>query len=172
MISAFATNIKKIRTECNMTQAEFADSLSVTQAAISAYEKGDRSPSYDLLICISEKYNYSIDWLLGFSSHKKNDEKIESYSQFLEKLASLLSTRYLDIEDDHPIFPLNIEDCTQNSNTLDFGTTDTKVIKFLIEWNKMHNLLLSNTIDEDLYMLWLNKELKKYDEPLVECPFM
>ena len=42
--------IKKYRTSIKMTQAEFAERLGVTGAAVSAYENGIRQPSFGILV--------------------------------------------------------------------------------------------------------------------------
>lgn len=42
----------------------------MTKSVISAYEKGIRMPSYDILVHIAEIFNVSTDYLLGLE--KKN----------------------------------------------------------------------------------------------------
>ena len=57
MKQSFSTRIKKLRNSLNITQAELATELNTTQAALSAYERGDRTPSLEILITISKKKN-------------------------------------------------------------------------------------------------------------------
>ena len=59
--------IKHLRTARKMTQAEFAERISVTKSAVSAYENDTRLPSYDVLIQISRLFHVSVDYLLGCS---------------------------------------------------------------------------------------------------------
>lgn len=89
--------IRKYRTSLKMTQADFADRLDVTGAAISAYENGTRLPSYDVLVKIANILNVTTDELLGRSKLEKesldvteltNDQRrnlsemVEIYRQF------------------------------------------------------------------------------------------
>lgn len=57
--------IKRYRNSIKMTQADFADRLDVTGAAVSAYENGTRLPSYDVLVKIANILNVTTDELLG-----------------------------------------------------------------------------------------------------------
>ncbi len=51
-----------------MTQADFASRLGVTGAAVSAYETGNRLPSYEVLVKIANILGVSTDALLGRQS--------------------------------------------------------------------------------------------------------
>ena len=48
----------------DMTQADFAHQLGVSQSQLSKYERGLVAPSADVLIRIKEQFGKSIDWLL------------------------------------------------------------------------------------------------------------
>ena len=61
--------LKALRKRDNLTQEELAFELGVTKSVISAYERGKRMPSYDILIHLASMYDVSIDYLLGFE-HK------------------------------------------------------------------------------------------------------
>ena len=65
--NVLASRINKLRTISGLSQAAFGASIGTSQAALSAYEKGIRTPSLDILIDISKKYHVSIDWLSGLS---------------------------------------------------------------------------------------------------------
>jgi repressor LexA len=56
--------IKELRKSLNMSQIEFAKSLSVHQTAVSQWENGRTSPDIDIAKKISELYNVSLDYLL------------------------------------------------------------------------------------------------------------
>jgi len=64
-------NLKKFREDMGMTQKEFAASLNIKYTTYNGYEKGDRDPGGDFWRRVSEKYNISIDYLLGVSDTKK-----------------------------------------------------------------------------------------------------
>ena len=56
--------IKFLREELNMTQQELADKLEGAKSTIAMYEKGDRKPSLEVLVKLSEIFNCSIDYIL------------------------------------------------------------------------------------------------------------
>lgn len=79
--------IRMYRTSINMTQAEFAQRLGVTGASVSAYENGVRSPSFDVLIKISNILGISTDELLGRA--KKTEQTMDVSGLSEEQVASL-----------------------------------------------------------------------------------
>ena len=56
--------IKMLREELGMTQQELADKLEGAKSTIAMYEKGDRKPSLEVLVKLSEIFNCSIDYIL------------------------------------------------------------------------------------------------------------
>ena len=59
-------NIKKLRTERNMTQRELANALKVSTQAVSKWETERAYPDLSLLVAISKLFEVSIDQLFGF----------------------------------------------------------------------------------------------------------
>nr|DAK92460.1 MAG TPA: Repressor protein CI [Caudoviricetes sp.] len=57
--------IKEIRLVNNMKQADLADKLNVTQATVSGWESGRRTPDLETVRRIAELFDCSIDELLG-----------------------------------------------------------------------------------------------------------
>jgi len=66
----FGKRIRVIRLEKELSQEEFGEMLGVTLHTISKLEKGQRSPSVELLYTICKEFNVSSDDLLGL---KDND---------------------------------------------------------------------------------------------------
>lgn len=62
--------IKQLRKEHNLTQNQFASLFGVYDSTISQYENGKREPEYNTVIKIANKFNVSIDWLLGRVENK------------------------------------------------------------------------------------------------------
>lgn len=60
--------MREYRRSIKMTQADFASRLGVTGAAVSAYETGNRLPSYEVLVKIANILGVSTDALLGRQS--------------------------------------------------------------------------------------------------------
>ena len=69
----FGNNLKTLRLQNGLTQAQVAQNLGVTKSVISAYETGLRLPSYDILINISKIFRVSTDYLLGLENIRELD---------------------------------------------------------------------------------------------------
>jgi transcriptional regulator with XRE-family HTH domain len=69
----FGNNLKTLRLQNGLTQAQVAQKLGVTKSVISAYETGLRLPSYDILINISKIFKVSTDYLLGLENIRELD---------------------------------------------------------------------------------------------------
>lgn len=166
----FAIRIRELRESLNQTQAEFSEKINVAQAALSTYEKGTRKPTLDTLIIISKAFNVSLDWLCGFSEYRSIKPEFTTYSDLFRALVDICSVQYQDHYNDEKGSVL-IVNPGRISETTEFLTNDGNFQKFFTEWRKMHDLLLSDTIDFELYDLWLKKELSKYNRPINGIPF-
>ena len=58
-------NIKEIRVRKNLTQLQVANALGVSSVVYSRYETGNRQPSVDALIRLSDLFGVTVDYLLG-----------------------------------------------------------------------------------------------------------
>lgn len=81
-------NLKKLRKSLNMTQAEFAETLGFPQTTYAGYEKGTSDPRSDFWIAVADKYDVSIDWLMGFTDDPKRS-KFATPSSLDRKYAAL-----------------------------------------------------------------------------------
>ena len=147
--NVLASRINKLRTISGLSQAAFGASIGTSQAALSAYEKGIRTPSLDILIDISKKYHVSIDWLSGLSDIP-NSAQIKTYADLIKSIVLLNDNNHLDI-------------------TLDRDSAisaDKTLIEFFKEWNEMRTLREDLENGDRLYNLWLNDAIKRYDIPL------
>ena len=57
--------LKNLREDKDLTQADVAKLLFITQQQYSLYENGYREISVSMLIKLAEYYNVSIDYILG-----------------------------------------------------------------------------------------------------------
>ena len=57
--------LKELRDRVGYTQAKMAEAIGCLQTTYQRYESGDRTPSYDVLLRISDEFNVSVDYLLG-----------------------------------------------------------------------------------------------------------
>ena len=63
----FAQRIKELRLKNDLTQKDLSDFLVVTPKTVSFYELGQRMPPANVLMTIAEKFNVSVDYLLGLT---------------------------------------------------------------------------------------------------------
>ena len=83
-----------LRSNFNMNQTEFADKIGVTQSTLSSYEKGNATPSLDVLISIATNFNVSTDWLLDLSKSEVNISSVADVANFFFQLNELNEIRY------------------------------------------------------------------------------
>lgn len=61
----FASQLKKLLQETNVSQVQFAEELGITRARLNHYTTGRSEPDYALLVRIADKLNVTTDFLLG-----------------------------------------------------------------------------------------------------------
>ena len=59
------TKLRMERARMKLTQAQVAEAIGTTSAAICLYEQGERVPTLQTLTEIASFYNVSIDYLVG-----------------------------------------------------------------------------------------------------------
>lgn len=78
----FSERLKTLRTTNRLSQRELADRIGVGKSQISYYENGERFPSVDVLIKLSDVFRVTTNYLLSISREKiinlsdLNDEDI------------------------------------------------------------------------------------------------
>lgn len=162
-ISLLPSRIKEIRTNMGLTQKEFAVFINVSTVSVSSYETEAKSPSLDMLINIASKCNVSLDWLCGLSSIKSNLGKITTYPDLFRLFITILDTRYNEKPTSPIIDIINVD----TENVVLTLHEDPNIQSFFSEWCKIFELHCKGTIDDELYQLWIDKELKKYEGHLI-----
>lgn len=66
----FSIRFKEQRKKYNYTTIELGDILGVSNALISQYENGKKFPTIDMLWCICDLFNVSIDYIVGRSNEE------------------------------------------------------------------------------------------------------
>lgn len=69
--------IKMLREDLGMTQQDLADKIEGAKSSVAMYEKGDRKPSLEVLVKLSEIFNCSIDYLLGKSDIRNSENNAD-----------------------------------------------------------------------------------------------
>lgn len=70
--------IKQLREENNWTQLELSQKMNCAMSSIAMYEKGDRKPSLEVLVKLSEIFNCSIDYILCKTDIRNPGEQIDN----------------------------------------------------------------------------------------------
>lgn len=68
MIENLGERLRDLRINQNITQTDLAKRIGVTNALISAIEKGERSPSLEKLMKLASQFKVSTDYLLGMKT--------------------------------------------------------------------------------------------------------
>lgn len=77
-------NIKELRIEKGLTQAQFAEKIGVSQGAVYFWEKGINEPTAGYLVKMAQIFGISVDELLSYECEKEgglseNEKKISRY---------------------------------------------------------------------------------------------
>ncbi len=144
MIDKFSSRIKELRKNSNQTQSQFADFIGTTQGALSGYENGDRTPSYEILVAIAQKCNVSIDWLCGLSDNMTFDNRITTYKDIFRLFITVLDARYENKE----TIPI-IDTIDTETSAVSLTLHDDKNFQdFFSKWCDIFKLHCEGTIDE------------------------
>lgn len=162
-LQIFSERIKELRTSLNMTQKDFAAELGITASALSAYEKNSINPSISIAKRIAEKYHISLDWLCGLSDRKSANKVFKTYTDIIDVFFDIMNIGNLNV------YPTKVYECdyTGFKQTMwGISFTDPELQEFLKDWKKMRQLYVTKTIDNEVYSLWIEKTIKKYDFPI------
>jgi transcriptional regulator with XRE-family HTH domain len=72
--TAVGRRIRELR-GFDMTQAEFARRVGVTQGHLSRLERGEKEPGAGVVLAISQEFERSVDWLLTGKTHTEPKKK-------------------------------------------------------------------------------------------------
>lgn len=81
--NTLGSRIKELRQSLSLSQAELAQQLHCTQAALSQYESGSREPGLQDLVKIATALQTSTDYLLGLTHIKSIDADIKKIGDYL-----------------------------------------------------------------------------------------
>jgi transcriptional regulator with XRE-family HTH domain len=106
-----------------MSQAQFAESIHIPTNTYSNYEKRVREPDSDFWIAVAEKYNVSIDYLMGFTDDPKRS-KYATPSKLDQKYAALddYGRRIVDLVIDAETDRVKAQAAQAETPVIDLGT--------------------------------------------------
>lgn len=96
MRDELATRLRALREKQREKQSSVASSIGITESTLSAYEKGTRKPSFDVLLKLAKYYSVSIDYLVG---NEYENESVFSHlhgwqREFVTEVANLLVNKF------------------------------------------------------------------------------
>ena len=96
MRDELATRLRALREKQREKQSSVAASIGITESTLSAYEKGTRKPSFDVLLKIAQYYNVSIDYLVGneYENQSAFSQLHGWQREFVTEVANLLVNKF------------------------------------------------------------------------------
>lgn len=92
----FGNKLKSLRKELNLTQEQLAKRIGVAKSVVSYYESGERYPSYDVLVKLTNVFHVTTDYLLDIE--KKHTLDVSDLSpediQVLQTVANALRRKH------------------------------------------------------------------------------
>lgn len=107
-MSIFAERISILMDKHNLNQSQLAKKADITEAAMSNYVKGVRTPNSEVLLRIAKVLDTSTDYLLGKTNADPSNENLTIIQRNLDKLdpeqlkkaENILKSVFDDIWDD------------------------------------------------------------------------
>lgn len=155
------TKLKEIRETTGMNKKEFAQYLGLKYTTYNNYETEAREPASDFLILVSEKFDVSIDYLLGLREECKI---LHSYQLYAEEYAYIKKYRDLDDHGKEMVdFTLKKEwerstyENKSNNNIVEYATSSDDNLST----KAAHNDYLDNPEEQEK----INRDMEKLRRP-------
>ncbi len=81
---SLAQNISRLRKESGMTQERLAETLGVSFAAVSKWERGAATPELGLIVEMADRFGVSVDALLGYEAGRNSQAAVVERLKDLE----------------------------------------------------------------------------------------
>ena len=159
----FGQRLRELRLQHKLTQKELADKLGLGVSSVVLYEKSKKAPPLDTAIKTAMFFQVSLDWLCGLAENTETTA-LKTYDNVIRALVRLDELIKADVGR-YKIAPLSIisfdGEVFDSYDRYVFGITfpDGKLDKFLESWQNMKNLLDTGTISQELYDIWLDKQI-------------
>ena len=154
--SSFAERLKKIRIDNGISQNELSNYLGITSSSLSYYENGLRTPPITILSKLTNRFNVSVNWLLGLE--EPEDTELKTYADMIKLLISLL--------DYSNIWKIELKNLDRPFDNVFFDgikTEDRNITRFLREYKQMLEIVNNVSTPTDLFKTWLDSRVKTYE---------
>lgn len=157
IVSNFASNLKNLRLNNNLTQQELGNKLNISKQVISNYENNKRIPDLYTIIKISNFFNCSIDSLIYSNTIIDIDKLISlNNSVDINSIDDLL--KELNRLNDISSKIINLLNTSKKNNLIEFSKELST-----FEQNKIAKIEYLNSIDIDFYE---NNNIKIFNSPV------
>lgn len=95
-MSDTANRLRQLRESTGLNQKDFAASIGLKHTTYNGYETGKHKPKSDILVIIADKYNVTVDYLLGNSNRPTPISESEPISPERKALLDAIK----DLDDD------------------------------------------------------------------------
>lgn len=168
------SKIHLLRTNLNINQTLFAEKIGITQSTLSSYEKGNATPSIEVLLAIATEFHVSVDWLLGVSKSEIKISSVADVANFIFQMNDLNEIRYeLEINDHLP----NDLETEENKwycaikffRNSEGHSCNQEICQILSGLEENRSSFESYFTSKEMFDLWKEKQLQYYaDEALTE----
>ncbi len=175
----FAETIAALRKRQGLTQAQLAEALNMTSAAVSKWETGAGGPDLDTLVALADYFHVTVDELLGHTAKKVRvvvlcpDEKVErAIRRTLDKYGYQLLGVSRSVEGLEALLG-RLEEQGEKVNgmiTAEVLITDAvrkKIMDLKSRYNNYMEWLGNESVSEDMVEAWLAPLLA--EEPSAEA---
>lgn len=87
-----------------------------------------------------------------------------TYTDIIDMFFDIMNIAELDV---YPTKATAVDSHGNKRTMWGISFTDDNLNIFLQDWAKMRNLYISKTIDEEVYALWREKTIAKYNIPII-----
>lgn len=106
--NVIGNQIRELRRACNLNQNELANEFYITRTCLSNYENGRRTPDMKFLYQFCEKFNVSINYILGRTTF---EEEVNEFTYAIRDINKFLTSEgHLDLSTAPPLVKVFVVD--------------------------------------------------------------
>lgn len=166
-MSDFYKRLKELRANAGLTQKELANSLNVTQTAITYWENEKREPSLDMIAKIADYFNVSVESLLTKDEYTQLEEYEQKQREEAAKTAPKFTDRANVTKKTHKFFTRNKKENTTQDGAVPKFTCASRSDAQTEAYDLFHSLLNEDWImtqEQEVIAVQLRDILNTYNE--------
>lgn len=188
MLEKLGERLSQIRSVKKKTQREIAQEIGITAAALSAYEKGTKTPSLEVAVKLAHEYGVSLDWLC-MPTEQGSSKSVKSVADLFACIVKacdktpgnsvkvLFQSVPFDEEeglswDEQCMYEdMRGPDQQGPKPEIEHAIIDFRfepLVSLVRSWERVRSAYLAKAIDEELYDLWLHKAFTENSEKMID----